>query len=122
MAADAIGEGAVTLDDGLLQVATHVVITVEAFAAVKTAPGIPSEPNCLTHFHVPGVRPGGYDFSNGLMAGHQRVLRHAPFVVQHRNIRVADPAVFDRDFNLVVEQRSGIIGKGLNGTLGTMGG
>ena len=36
-----------------------------------------------------------------LVAGNERIVRHAPFVIEHRKIRVADAAVRDLDFHFL---------------------
>src|SRR4029077_4263006 len=37
---------------------------------------------------------------------HQRVVRHAPLIVDHRQIAVTNPAVVDRDLDLFIAERT----------------
>jgi len=42
--------------------------------------------------------------ANHLMAGNQRIARHAPFVVDHRQVGVADAAVFNLYFDILRQE------------------
>ena len=113
MAADASGVCAVTADHGLFQVHAHVVVASQARVTVETAAGIPTQTDDLPNFDQLGVLACRDDFSNGLMTGDKRVLGQAEFVVQKRIIGVANPAIVDFDFDLLVSERAGVVGKWL---------
>jgi len=62
-------------------------------------------PTCW-HLHSLGRCANRRHAANDLMAEDSRVLRDAPFVVQHRNIRVTQAAVFDRDLHVFGPERT----------------
>jgi hypothetical protein len=56
------------------------------------------------------------------MSGNEREFRHAPFVIEHRDIRVADPAVRDLDFDFFGAEFARVEGKRLQCRMGRGGG
>ena len=55
------------------------------------------------------------------MAGNEGILRHAPFVIQHREIGMADAAVSDLDFHFLRTKFARIKGKWFQRTFGSFG-
>ncbi len=45
----------------------------------------------------------------GEMAGRERKLRDAPFIIVQRHVGVAKPAAFHRDLHIIGRQRAGIV-------------
>src|SRR5690348_14820587 len=113
MAADSCCERTVTSDNGHLGSLTHVVIARQTLPAMQTTSGVPPKPDCLTDLHRLDVRARSRYSSDGLMAGYKRIRRKLHLIVQHRIIRVADTAILDFDFNLLVTERAGIVGERL---------
>jgi hypothetical protein len=72
---------------------------------------IPTQANGLPYVDEFGGSPQRGHFADRFVAGYKRVLAPMPFVLPHRNIRVAYPTVLDLDFNLFVPEWSQIVGK-----------
>jgi hypothetical protein len=77
-----------------------MVVSGQALATRKAAISRPANPDTLANLEALGFFAEGDDGPNGFMCGNEREFRHAPLVVEHRDIRVADPAVRDVDFDL----------------------
>ena len=111
MAADLGGECAVPADDSLLQALAHVVIAGEALAAVQATAGVPTQSHGLSDADRLGAAAQGGNRSDGFMAGDEGILRDPPVVIQHRKVGMADAAVVDVDFDLLVRQRARVVGE-----------
>src|ERR1035437_5571415 len=111
MAANLGGEGAMPADDGLLEALAHVVIAGEALAAVQATGGIPAQPHGLSDVDRLGAVAQGGNFPNGFMPGDEGILRDLPVVVQHRKVGMANAAIVDVDFDLLVGQRTQVVGQ-----------
>jgi hypothetical protein len=77
--------------------------------ARETAARVPAKPNGLSDLHRFRLCTHRNHFADRLVTRHERELRHAPFIVEHRQIRMADPAILDFDFNLFVPKRPRIV-------------
>ena len=62
---------------------------------------VPTQANGHAFLQVQDIAPFGCNLSNHLVAGHERVLRHAPLVVDHAQIAVAYAAVKNVNFHFV---------------------
>jgi predicted 3-demethylubiquinone-9 3-methyltransferase (glyoxalase superfamily) len=58
------------------------------------------------------------DATDNFVAGHKRISRHAPIVVEHREIAVAEAATFHGDLHLLAAERAGIVFKRLQRLFG----
>jgi hypothetical protein len=61
-----------------------------------------------------------YDSSNYLMPWNKRVMRPSPLIIDHRNIGIANTAIFDGNFHLFRSKGPCIISKLLKFLLGTV--
>jgi hypothetical protein len=84
----------------------EVLVAGHALPTVHAARGGPADSDLLADLHSLGRRAYRRYAADDLVAEHGRVLRDAPVVVQHRNIRVAKTAVFDRDVHLFGAERT----------------
>ena len=78
------------------------LIAADTGIAVTTAACRPANAHSLAHFQ-PFVLRGAterHDAANNFVPGNQRIAGEAPFVVDHREIRVADPAVINLYFDV----------------------
>ncbi len=114
----AIGKAAVAADDGALGGWAKIVIAGQTFVAMKTTISRPANADALAHLKALGIFPECYHGSNRFMSGNERELRHAPLVVEHGKIGVANSAVRDFDFHLVRAQLAGIKFKRLQSFMG----
>ena len=83
MGSNAVREGAVTSDDGSLNIRAKVLIAGEALMALETTMGGPAEPHALPNLKPFGGFPKCDHCSGHLVAWHKRVLGHPPLVVEH---------------------------------------
>jgi hypothetical protein len=95
-----------------------IVMAGQTLATGKTAGGRPSDANPLPHLEAVDVFSERDHRADRFMSGHERELGHAPFVVEHRKIGMADAAVRDFDFHLVLSQLARIKFKRLQWTFG----
>ncbi|MNE59827.1 hypothetical protein D3C80_1549450 [compost metagenome] len=104
MAADAIGKTAVATNNGRLYLVAQMLIPGHTGVAVHTAAAIPTNAHHLANLQPFVLRMGAQfgDFAHHLMAGHERVVGHAPFIIEHGEVGVADATVIDSNFNLIV--------------------
>jgi hypothetical protein len=70
----------------------------------------PADADALSHLNSLGVRTHGRDPTDDLVAENRGVLRDAPVIVQDGDVRVAQTAVINRDFNILGSERSEISG------------
>src|SRR4051812_19895135 len=78
----------------------------------------PSDAHTLPDLQTLRVLAKCDDGTHRFMPWYKRVCRHTPFVIQHGEIRVTDPAVRYFDLHLVRREFSRIIGERLESTLG----
>src|SRR5262249_4723522 len=100
MAAHAGAEPAAVTENRRHSVDPQVLLARHALPAVHAAPGSPADSHPLADLRSLGRRAQRRYAADLLVAEDGRVLRDAPFVVEHRNIGVAKPAVFDRDLHV----------------------
>ena len=82
---------------------------------------MPAQPHLLTRPQVRHAPPDGGNGAHHFMSGHQWKGGDAPLIVEHAHITVADAAVFDFDFNILVGQGARIILEGLQFATGRRG-
>jgi len=111
VAADLGGERAMPADDSLLQALAHVVIAGEARVAVQATAGVPTQPHGLSDVDRFGAAPHGGNLPDGFMPGDQGILRDPPVVIQHGKVGMANAAVRDVDFDLLIPQRPRVVGE-----------
>jgi hypothetical protein len=80
-----------------------MVISVPAFATRETAISRPTDADTLANLEALGFFAEGEDGADRFISGNEREFRHAPLIVEHRPIRVADPAVRGLDFGLLLD-------------------
>ncbi len=101
------------MDDRGFAGVAHIVIARKALPAMEATAGIPTQADRLPHCDDLCVRPDCHDLADCFMARNERICRHPPFIVQHRKIGVANPAILNFDFDLVVRKRAWIVRKPL---------
>ena len=77
-----------------------MVISGQALVTREAAISRPGDAHALADLETLGFFAEGDDGADGFVSGNEWEFRHAPLVVEHRDIRVADPAVRDLDFDL----------------------
>jgi hypothetical protein len=113
MTAHAISEAAMAFNDCLFRGGAEVVVARETLRARHATFRIPAKPDTLAHLHTFDVIARSDDPAGNFVAGHKRVTGLAPFIIEHAQITMADAAVIDLDFDLLVTQRAGIKFDGL---------
>jgi hypothetical protein len=108
----------VASDDGLFEVLAEVLVAAQAGPAMQAACRVPAETDGLAHLDAASIAAYGGHFTDSLMTGHKRVLRHVKVIVQHGEIGMTDAAIEDVDFDLIVFERARIVGKGLQSSFG----
>jgi hypothetical protein len=111
MAANLIRERAVAFPDGLLKGIAHVVIAGKTLLAMEATASIPAEADGIADLDILCANAGGGHNADRLMSGHKGKCGCVPLVVAHGEVRVADAAVFNVNFNLIVLKRTGIEGE-----------
>ena len=114
----AIGKTAVAADDGALGGWAKIVIAGQTLVAMKTAGRRPTNANALAQFEAFGLPTQGDHRSDRFMSRNERELRHAPLVVEHGKIGMANSAVRNFDFHLLRAQFAGVKFKGLQESFG----
>jgi hypothetical protein len=66
---------------------------------------VPTNADPLPNFDALGIRTCRRDQTNDLVAENGGVFRNAPLIVQDGDIRVAQTAVFNRNFDLLGPKR-----------------
>ena len=122
LGANSVRETAMTAHDGSLRGRAEMMVARKALVAGETTVCGPTEANLLTDLQpLRGIAKRRYG-ADHLVAGNERVPRHAPLVVQHREVRVADSAVSDLDFHLLGTEVAGSEAEWLQRTFGGCGG
>src|SRR5262249_1386827 len=98
LSSNTIRKAAVASDNGPLSRGAKALITREAFVAGEATVSEPAESHALADLE--SLRPFSQcgNCAGYLMSRHERVIGHAPVVIEHREIRVAEAAM--RDLNL----------------------
>src|SRR5579864_6355623 len=102
------GETAAMAENRRLDIRAQVLVTGHALPAVHAARGRPANPHALAHLQSLGRCAKRRYATDDLVTEDGRELRDAPFVVQHRHIRVAQAAMFDRDLHVFGPERTEI--------------
>ena len=110
MCADVGREPAAMAEDGRLRLRAQVMVSRHALVTVHAAPRVPADADALSDRESFGIRTDGRDPADDLVAENRGVLRNAPVIVQDGEIGVTQPAVFDRDFNVLDPERAEING------------
>ena len=108
--ADVGREPAAMTDDGRLHLRAKVMISRHALVTVHAAARVPADADALSDRETLGIRTHGRDPTDDLVAENRGVLRNAPVIVQDGKIGVAQPTMFDSDFNVLGPKRSEING------------
>jgi hypothetical protein len=99
-----------------------MVISGQALVTREAAISHPANADTLANLEALGFYAEGDDGADGFMSGNEREFRHAPLVVEHRDIRVADPAVRDFDFDFFGAEFTRVEGERLQCRMGRGGG
>jgi hypothetical protein len=81
-----------------------VVLARQALPTVHAAHGRPADADLLADLDPLGGAADLDDGADRLVPEHRREPGPAPFVPQHREVGVAEPAVLDPDFHLLVAE------------------
>jgi hypothetical protein len=98
------------------------VIAGEALRTGEATVGEPAEADLLPDLEALGLGAERNDGAAGLVSADERIARHAPLVVEHRNVGMADAAVVDLDLDVLGMQGAGIELVGLERSFGAGGG
>src|SRR6267378_2046763 len=108
LSSNTIRKAAMAPNNGPLSSGAQVLVTGKTFVAVQTTVSGPAKPDALSNLE-PFRRLAQCDNCAGhLMARHERVLGHAPFVIEHRKIRVTESTVRYFDFDLFRTKLAGV--------------
>ena len=99
-----------------------MVISGQALMTREAAISRPANADTLANLEPLGFFAEGDDGADGFMSGNEREFRHAPLVIEHRDIRVADPAVRDLDFDFFGAEFARVEGERLQCGVGRGGG
>ncbi len=113
LGAETIGKTSVAADDRTLGLVTEIVIARKALGTAQAAEGGPTDANALTDFQTFCVFSKRGHRADRFVARDKWETGHAPFIIEHREIRVADAAVGNVDFDVVAAEFAGIEGIGL---------
>ena len=118
MGPHALGEATRPADDRVLAVRAEVLVAAQAVRTTHAAAGKPAKPDAVAYFDFFHLVARGDDAARNFVARDQRESGVAPVVVDDRQIRVANAAVIDRDFDLLVTERTRIKFEGFKGGSG----
>ena len=109
--AQLIGEAAAVDDGGHRAFQTVHVVAADTGVAVAAAARRPANADLLANLQPFILRRAAQRRhpANHLVTGHQRIARHAPFIVDHRQVGVADPAVLHLHFDIFRLKVAGIV-------------
>jgi hypothetical protein len=99
--ADVGRESAAMTEDSELHLRAKVVASQHAVMVVHAAAQVPADTDALPDLESCGIRTHGRDSTDDLTAEDRRVRRIALIIVQGGQIRVAQTAVFDNDFDVL---------------------
>ena len=105
-----------TANDSAARAGTEVVVAFHTGLTFVAVTGMPAQTNTVTDLQFFHMRAHRADAPRHFMARHKGITGHAPFVIQHAQIAVADAAVFHIDFHIMVTQRARIVFKRLEFT------
>src|SRR4051812_48602914 len=117
-----IRETAMASNNGALSRGAKMLLAGKAFVAGQTAMSGPAKAYALSNFE-PFRRSAQCNNGPGhFVAGHEGVLRHAPFIIEHRKVGVAEAAVRDLYLNFFGPDFTGIEAESLKRSAGYCGG
>ena len=93
-------------DDRPLRFGAEMVRARHALRTVHATRRGPAEPDSLTDFQALRRRAEGTDSSDDFMSQDRGIIRHAPVVVEHRNVGMAQAAVFDGNLHVLGAESS----------------
>ena len=99
--ADGAGVAAMTADAGGLRLGTEMVFACAAPLADAAGVGLPADTDALAGLPVENGLAHRGDGADDLMTWDERVMAHAPVVVDQVHVGAAHTAVGNLDFNLV---------------------
>jgi hypothetical protein len=86
-----------------------MVIAAQALMAVHTASSVPTYTYTLAYLHSLRIRACRDHCSNDFMPWHNRIPRNSPVIVENRKIGMAEAAVFNCNFHLLIAERAGFV-------------
>src|SRR5688572_30797242 len=101
-------ECAMAAGDGALHLVAQVLAPGQALLAMQAAARVPADADALPDLQAFRLRTHRDHASDRFMSGHEGVRSETPFVVEHRQVGMADAAVFDLDLDLLGAERTGI--------------
>src|SRR5262245_60326656 len=110
MRPDVAREPAAMTNDGCLHLRAEVMVSRHALPTVHVAGGEPTDADALSHLVSLGIWSDSRDPTHDFVAENRGVLRDAPVIVEDGDIRMAQAAVFNRDFNVLGSEWSEING------------
>eukprot|EP00903_Cladosiphon_okamuranus_P003935 g3933.t1 len=106
--ANLVGKAPVTPDDHCVRVGAKLLSAGQAWFAGKAAPGNPSEAHAIAYGETFHLISDFLDRADDFMAGNEGVFTHAPIVIDHGDIRVADSTGFDVYLDLFRTELTGV--------------
>jgi hypothetical protein len=100
VAANEVPEAAKPAQHRSLSLQAKIVITRQALRALHARARVPAQTDRLPQFQMLDAVAEGVHGADHLVAGHQWKGRHAPLVVHHGQIRMANPAGMNLDLYL----------------------
>lgn len=88
-----IGKTAMVSYNGSYRISTHIMAALHAVAAGHAITSVPTNADRITDFEIGYIFAPGNNCSDDLMPGNKRILKNTPLVINHAQVRVADPTV-----------------------------
>ncbi len=104
-----VGKAAVMSDDGRLRGGAQVLVPGVAEGAGVAVARVPAQTHGLSDGELLDLRAEAGNRAHHFVPGHDRVLGHAPFVVDHTKIAMAEPRVEHIDLDFVAAQFARVI-------------
>src|SRR5690348_8046425 len=83
-----------------------MVVATQALTAVHAASSVPTYTDTLAYLHSLRVRACCHHCSNDFMPWHNGIPCNSPVIVENRKIGMAEAAVFNCNFHLLVTERA----------------
>ena len=96
-----VGEAAVAADDDSLRIGAELVSAGEAGLAGEATAGKPAEAHAVADGETLRLIADFFDDADDFVTGDERIGRVSPVVVEHRKVRMANPAGFDFHLDLL---------------------
>jgi hypothetical protein len=109
----------VTANDSGFGLETKILVAGETLFTFPTTTGIPTKADAVTDLYPPGMFTDSDHLTDHLVAGDEGISGHAPIIVEHGEVTMADTATFHGDLHLLAAEGSGSVLERLQRLLGT---